>query len=80
MARDIANNGHDAAAEGRPRSGLIRSDIPQQDRAIESLRGLVERPELPFTGWTIPIEPLFDPMRKLPAFQAILTILADRAR
>src|SRR5437660_945624 len=50
------------------------------DRAVEALRTLLERPELPFTGWTIPIEPLFEPIRSQPAFRGILGILADRAR
>jgi Tfp pilus assembly protein PilF len=50
------------------------------DLAIEALRALLDRADLPFTGWTIPIEPLFEPVRELQAFQAILTTLADRAR
>ncbi len=49
-------------------------------RAIDSLRSLLDRSELPFTGWTIPIEPLLEPLRPDPAFQAILATLAERAR
>ena len=48
--------------------------------AMDALRRLVERPELPFTGWTIPVEPLLAPLRKLPAFQAIAARLAENAR
>jgi hypothetical protein len=33
-----------------------------------------------FTGWTIPVEPLFDRHRGSADFQRILTRLADRAR
>jgi DNA-binding winged helix-turn-helix (wHTH) protein len=50
------------------------------DQAVASLQRLVEHPELPFTGWTIPIEPLLGPLRNHPGFDAILAILADRAR
>jgi hypothetical protein len=48
--------------------------------AIEALRGLVERTDLPFTGWTIPVEPLLAPVRDLPAYRAIAARLADNAR
>jgi hypothetical protein len=40
----------------------------------------VGHPEQPFTGWTIPIEPLFAPLRKIRAFQAVLATLAANAR
>jgi DNA-binding winged helix-turn-helix (wHTH) protein/tetratricopeptide (TPR) repeat protein len=52
----------------------------RHDKACEALKRLVERPELPFTGWTIPIEPLFAPLRKIPAFKGVLTSLAQHAR
>jgi DNA-binding winged helix-turn-helix (wHTH) protein/tetratricopeptide (TPR) repeat protein len=52
----------------------------EKDRALDLLRQLLERPDLPFTGWTIPIEPLFEPLRKNPPFQGILATLAERAR
>ena len=48
--------------------------------ALELLRRLVERPQLPFTGWTIPVEPLFAHLRGQPAFQAITARLAENAR
>ncbi|CAN5411189.1 hypothetical protein BH23ACI1_BH23ACI1_10810 [soil metagenome] len=47
---------------------------------IETLLRLFERPDAPFTGWTLPIEPLFEPLRSDSGFQAILASLADRAR
>ncbi|MBA2302978.1 MAG: winged helix-turn-helix domain-containing protein [Acidobacteria bacterium] len=48
--------------------------------ALKCLRSLLERAELPFTGWTIPIEPLLAPLRSEPEFAQILTTLTDRAR
>ena len=48
--------------------------------AVDALTSLVEQPELPFTGWTIPIEPLFAPLRKTREFQGILATLAAHAR
>jgi DNA-binding winged helix-turn-helix (wHTH) protein/tetratricopeptide (TPR) repeat protein len=48
--------------------------------AVDALQRLVERPELPFTGWTLPVEPLFAPLRGLPGFQAVARRLADNAR
>jgi tetratricopeptide (TPR) repeat protein len=50
------------------------------DEAITALKRLVDRPELPFTGWTIPIEPLFAPLRQRADFQGILATLAQHAR
>jgi DNA-binding winged helix-turn-helix (wHTH) protein/Tfp pilus assembly protein PilF len=50
------------------------------DEALVSLQRLLDRPDLPFTGWTLPIEPLLDPLRDHHGFQAILDILASRAR
>jgi DNA-binding winged helix-turn-helix (wHTH) protein/tetratricopeptide (TPR) repeat protein len=48
--------------------------------AIEALGALLDRPDLPFSGWTIPIEPLLAPARKHPDFVRVATRLADRAR
>ena len=50
------------------------------EEAIGSLKRLVEKPELPFSGWTIPIEPLFAPLRERQDFSDILTTLAHNAR
>jgi Flp pilus assembly protein TadD len=50
------------------------------DGAIAALKRLVERPEVPFGGWTIPIEPLFAPLRERADFQAIQSTLAGNAR
>ena len=36
--------------------------------------------ELPFSGWTVPIEPLFAPLRESRDFEQIAVRLADRAR
>jgi DNA-binding winged helix-turn-helix (wHTH) protein/Tfp pilus assembly protein PilF len=52
----------------------------RSDDALECLRALFGKAEMPFTGWTVPIEPLFAPLRPLPAFQALLDTLAERAR
>ena len=53
---------------GRPDDGMAR------------LKRLVERPEVPFAGWTIPIEPLFAPLRQRADFKEVLAMLAQNAR
>jgi DNA-binding winged helix-turn-helix (wHTH) protein/Flp pilus assembly protein TadD len=50
------------------------------DAAFQSLNALLDRPDLPFSGWTIRIEPLLLPLRDHPDFVRVGTRLADRAR
>ena len=52
----------------------------RRDAAIDCLAGLLERAELPFSGWTIPIEPLFGPIRETADFERVTSRLAERAR
>ena len=52
----------------------------REDAAVNCLQTLLDRPEISFTGWTIPVEPLFHELRDRPAFQPILGRLAERAR
>jgi DNA-binding winged helix-turn-helix (wHTH) protein/tetratricopeptide (TPR) repeat protein len=52
----------------------------RQDDAFECLNGLLDRADLPFTGWTIPIEPLLSPLRDSVVFGSVLSRLAERAR
>ncbi|HEY2942273.1 MAG TPA: winged helix-turn-helix domain-containing protein [Vicinamibacteria bacterium] len=81
-----ASSASDALRRGGRRSEATLAEAFQhtvQGRpadAMDALRRLVERPELPFAGWTIPVEPLFTPHHKLPAFQAITARLAENAR
>jgi tetratricopeptide (TPR) repeat protein len=48
--------------------------------AVEALRRLVELPSPPFTGWTIPVEPLLAPLCTQPGFDAVAARLAENAR
>jgi adenylate cyclase len=59
---------------------FLNASTGRADDALKCLRTLIERAELPYTGWTIPIEPLLDPIRSHPEFLTILSILAGRAR
>ena len=52
----------------------------RDDAAIACLQNLLDRAEMPFTGWTIPVEPLLHTIRARPAFHPILARLAERAR
>ena len=52
----------------------------QPDDAIGLLKRLVDRPEIPFAGWTIPIEPFLAPLRQRADFKEVLTTLAQNAR
>ena len=48
--------------------------------ALAALQRLLEKAELSFAGWTIPVEPLLASLRGTPAFHAVLVKLGDRAR
>jgi len=48
--------------------------------AVIALQRMLERAELSFAGWTIPVEPLLESLRGTPDFHAILVKLAERAR
>jgi DNA-binding winged helix-turn-helix (wHTH) protein/tetratricopeptide (TPR) repeat protein len=48
--------------------------------ALAALQRLLEKAELSFAGWTVPVEPLLASLRGTPAFHAVLVKLGDRAR
>jgi Flp pilus assembly protein TadD len=52
----------------------------RDEAAVNCLQNLLERSEMPFIGWTIPVEPLFQQLRARPVFQPVLARLAERAR
>ena len=47
--------------------------------AAHTLLGLMDEAPPGFAGWTIPVEPLLDPIRRLPAYPRVLHRLAQRA-
>ncbi len=48
--------------------------------AVDALERVLEKAELSFAGWTMPVEPLLDRLKGLPQFQGVLSRLAERAR
>jgi DNA-binding winged helix-turn-helix (wHTH) protein/tetratricopeptide (TPR) repeat protein len=52
----------------------------RDEEAVSVLQTMLERADMPFTGWTIPVEPIFTPLRSTPSFQRLLAQLSDRAR
>jgi DNA-binding winged helix-turn-helix (wHTH) protein/Tfp pilus assembly protein PilF len=48
--------------------------------ALQCLDTLFERPDMPFSGWTIPIEPLLESLRDRADYKPIAVRLADKAR
>jgi DNA-binding winged helix-turn-helix (wHTH) protein/tetratricopeptide (TPR) repeat protein len=68
------------ASEGTLAAALHHVVRGQADDAVQCLNVLLDRAELPFTGWTIPIEPLLEPLRERPDFQRVTARLAERAR
>ena len=67
-----------AKRPSRKPSWTSSRDAPND--ATGALKRLVDRPEVPFAGWTIPIEPFFAPLRQRADFKEILTTLAANAR
>jgi DNA-binding winged helix-turn-helix (wHTH) protein/tetratricopeptide (TPR) repeat protein len=47
--------------------------------AVAMLHRLLDEADLPFTGWTIPIEPLLEPLHGHEGFAGVLKKLQDRA-
>jgi DNA-binding winged helix-turn-helix (wHTH) protein/tetratricopeptide (TPR) repeat protein len=52
----------------------------EEDAALHALHELLDRADLPFAGWTVPIEPLLERVRQLRGYARIAEQLADRAR
>jgi DNA-binding winged helix-turn-helix (wHTH) protein/tetratricopeptide (TPR) repeat protein len=50
------------------------------DDAVAAMHRLLDKAELSFAGWTIPVEPLLETLRRTAGFQGILTRLAEKAR
>lgn len=59
---------------------FLQASTGKSGDALECLRSLLERADLPFIGWTIPVEPLLEPLRRHKEFQQIIDTLAARAR
>jgi len=66
--------------EGTLAQAFLHSTLDRPDDAITCLRELLDRADLPFSGWTLPIEPLLDPLRQTREFQDVLQLLASKAR
>lgn len=59
---------------------LLNTVLGRHDDAVSCLFSLLERADLPFSGWTIPIEPLLAPIRETADFEPVSRRLAERAR
>jgi tetratricopeptide (TPR) repeat protein len=68
------------SSEATIAQAFLHTATGRHTEALECLRALLERADLPFTGWTIPVEPLLEPLRGQRGFQDILQTLAVRAR
>lgn len=68
------------SAEATLAEAFLHATARREDESIQCLATLLDRSEMPFTGWTIPIEPLLDPVRSRPGFQSVIATLASRAR
>lgn len=52
----------------------------EHEAAVHTLHELLDRADVPFTGWTIPVEPLLEPLRTTRGYGHVLQRLADGAR
>ena len=69
----------DGRLEAAMATAFLRATRDEPAGAVDCLGTLLERAEVPFTGWTIPIEPLLEPLRGRDDFQPVLDRLAVRA-
>lgn len=68
------------AAEACLAEAFLHSARRQPDATAATLRRLLDGPGPAYTGWTIPIEPFFEPLRSRADVQVVLAALAERAR
>ncbi len=68
------------ASEAMMAEAMLHAVRGDSAKAIGALNTLLDKPDMPFSGWTIPIEPLFEPLRRLPDYQKVTARLAERAR
>ncbi len=68
------------ASEATLAEALSLAARGEDDAALHALQEVLDRADLPFTGWTIPIEPLLDRVRQMRGYKAIAQRLADQAR
>ena len=65
-------------------AALVRAQIlaarHDTDGAVTTLQHLLDSAPPGFAGWTIPVEPFLEELRRTPGFAGILTRLAERAR
>jgi DNA-binding winged helix-turn-helix (wHTH) protein/tetratricopeptide (TPR) repeat protein len=59
---------------------FLHATNERSSEALQCLRTLLDKSDLPFSGWTIPVEPLLHSLHPQPAFQQILQTLSARAR
>ena len=60
------------------RCGMPRST--NEDASLHALHALLDHADLPFAGWTVPIEPLLDRLRESRRYAQVADRLAERAR
>jgi tetratricopeptide (TPR) repeat protein len=68
------------ASEAMLAEALHVANGGEVEAALHALHELLDRADLPFTGWTIPIEPLLEQVRQAPGYAAVAERLARRAR
>jgi tetratricopeptide (TPR) repeat protein len=52
----------------------------EDEAAVHALHELLDGADVPFTGWTIPVEPLLEPLRSTRGYAHVLQRLSDAAR
>ena len=68
------------SSESLMAEAMHRAVLGNTRGALDSLRALLDRPDMPFSGWTIPIEPLLEPLRKEADYHRLADRLAERAK
>ena len=68
------------ASEAALAEALLHAGQGRRDDAIRCLHALLDRADLAFTGWTIPIEPMLAGLRGDAEFDRVTARLAERAR